>query len=192
MQSRMAEKMAASLSEKLIDVYDRLFAHYGAQHWWPAETRWEMIVGAILTQSVAWANAETAIRQLRDSNLLEPDRLYAISTDHLAALIRASGYYNVKARKIKAFVTHVHDHYRFDLDLFFSKDLPVLRAELLSIFGVGPETADSIILYAAHKPSFVVDAYTGRLFARLGLAPDGADYETLRAFFEAELPRETS
>ncbi len=177
--------------QKLSDIYDRLLRHYGHQHWWPAETRLEMIVGAILTQSVAWSNVEKAIANLKAAGVLESTVLHALPTDELAQLIRPSGYYNVKARKIKAFLEHM-SRYQFDLDAMFAKGLDDLRAELLAIHGVGPETADSIILYAAFKPVFVIDAYTRRLFPRLGLVPEGIDYETLRAFFETHLPHDVA
>lgn len=176
---------------RLLDIYRRLLRHYGPQRWWPAETRFEMIVGAILTQSVAWTNVEKAIANLKAAGALEPAVLHSLSMDHLAQLVRPSGYYNVKARKVKAFVEHLGG-YGYDLDALFSQETPALRDELLSIHGVGPETADSIILYAAHQPVFVIDAYTMRLFPRLGLVPEGITYDQIQAFFHENLPRDVA
>lgn len=176
-------------SRKLLGIFERLLHHYGPQHWWPAETRFEMIVGAILTQSVAWSNVEKAIANLRSAGALEPAALHALPPEDLAQLIRPSGYYNVKARKVKAFVAHLRG-YDYDLDALFCKDTGALREEILSIRGVGPETADSIILYAAFKPVFVIDAYTRRLLPRLGLAKEGLTYDEAQAFFHQNVPHD--
>ncbi|MBI2954643.1 MAG: endonuclease [Chloroflexi bacterium] len=150
-----------------------------------------MIVGAILTQSVSWANVTKAIANLKRVDALEPAVLAAMPVGELAQLIRSSRFYNMKAGKIVAFLEHLID-YDYDLDAFFSKDVVALRGELLSIKGVGMETADSIILYGAHKPIFVIDAYTRQLMARLGLVPSQIGYEQLRSFFEINLPSDLS
>ena len=178
------------VSDLLHEVYGRLLDHYGPQSWWPADTRFEVIIGAILTQAVAWANVEKAIANLKAAEALEQAVLHAFPTDELARLIRPAGYYNVKARKIKAVVGHLYEHYQYNLDALLSKEASALRFELLSIYGIGPETADSIILYAAGQPRFVVDTYTRRLLSRLGLASDDIDYDDLQGTFEDNLPRE--
>lgn len=180
------------LSDLLLEIYELLLGHNGPQHWWPAQTRFEIIIGAILTQSVAWSNVEKAIANLKAAKALEPAVLHALSEGELAPLIRPAGYYNAKARKIKAFVAHLHEHYQYDLDALLSKEVHALRSELLSIHGIGPETADSVILYAAGQPTFMVDAYTRRLLSRLGLVSNNIDYGGLQTTFEDNLPHQTS
>ncbi|HQN19237.1 MAG TPA: endonuclease III domain-containing protein [Syntrophobacteraceae bacterium] len=164
-------------------VFDRLFSALGPQYWWPADTPFEVIVGAILTQNTAWRNVKQAIGRLRESNLLTGEAINAVSLQDLASLIRSSGYYNQKARKLKAFCEHVQNHWQGRLNDFLSQDMENLRAELLGLHGIGPETADSIILYAAGQPSFVVDAYTHRIFHRHGWVPEAVQYEDLRSYF---------
>jgi endonuclease III related protein len=171
-------------------IYESLLCRYGRQHWWPAETPLEMIVGAILTQSAAWTNVEKAINNLKANGSLSVEWLRSLSQDELARLIRPSGYYNVKARKISAFVEWLADEYGSDLDRLFALNTAVLRNELLSVHGVGEETADSIILYAAHQPIFVVDAYTRRIVTRLGLAPQKDSYAALQGLFMDNLPHD--
>lgn len=180
------------LSEVLLQIYERLLHHYGPQYWWPAQTRFEIIIGAILTQSVSWSNVEKAIANLKAAQALDPDVLHALPIDELARLIRPAGYYNAKARKIKAFAAHLHEHYECDLDALLSRETQALRHELLSVHGIGPETADSIILYAAGQPVFVVDAYTRRLLSHLGLASSYINYNDLQAIFEDNLPNQAS
>lgn len=179
---------AAKTSQTLNDVYDRLFNRYGPQHWWPGETPFEVIIGAILTQSTAWTNVEKAIANMKAADVLDPESLHSISIDKLATLIRPSGYYNAKSAKVKAFIERLHDKYGGNLDRLFELDTHDLRKELLSIHGVGPETADSILLYAACRPVFVIDAYTKRIIARLGLAPAGNSYEAFQRLFMENLP----
>jgi endonuclease III related protein len=164
-------------------VYDRLLAFFGPQDWWPAETPFEVIVGAILTQNTAWKNVARAIGNLREHGLLSFEALCAVPEPSLAELVRPSGYYNQKARKLKGFCQHVTDTWQGDLDGFLALETDTLRHELLRIRGVGPETADSIVLYAAHKPSFVVDTYTYRIFSRHGWVSDSPSYDELRGFF---------
>lgn len=176
---------------ELLSVYTRLFAHYGPQHWWPAESRLEVIVGAILTQSVAWRNVEQAIANLKAAGALAtPATLAALSQERLAALIRPAGYYNAKARKIRSFLAYLKDRYDLELDRFCAQELGKLRRELLSVWGLGPETADAILLYAAEQPVFVVDAYAKRLFSRLGLVPEQIDYHDLQAILMDRLPHQ--
>lgn len=174
----------------LVDIYQRLLDRYGPQNWWPAETPLEMIVGAILTQSAAWGNVEKAIASIKARGLLSSAMLRQIPTEELARLIRPSGYYNVKARKIKAFIGWLGEYYHDDLDMLFALDPPTLRHELLSVYGVGEETADSMILYAGHKPIFVIDAYTRRIVSRLGLAPAHNSYAAFQSLFMEKLPHE--
>ena len=177
-----------SLGETLIDVYHRLMAGYGPQHWWPAETPFEVMVGAILTQSAAWRNVERAIASLRAAQALSPQALRRLETRELARLIHSSGYYNAKAKKLKSLAQWLGDFYNDNLSRLFSSDTESLRRQLLAIYGIGPETADSVLLYAAGKPVFVVDAYTRRIISRLGLAPDEASYSAHQRLFRANLP----
>lgn len=177
-----------ALSQALIDIYRRLFARFGPQHWWPAEEPFEVIVGAILTQSAAWSNVEKAIANLRAAEALSPGALRRLPPSRLAKLVHPCGYYNAKALKLKSFAFWLGNHYADDLDCFFANSIDDLRRELLSIHGIGQETADSIILYAAAKPVFVIDAYTRRIWSRLGLAPQKDSYGAYQAFFTEHLP----
>jgi endonuclease-3 related protein len=168
--------------------YDALLSAYGPQHWWPGRTRFEVIVGAILTQSTNWSNVERAIAALRRENLLSPLALERIPTPRLARLIRSSGYFRQKARKLKAFVHFLRQHYGGSLDKLFATPTGQLREQLLSVRGIGPETADSILLYAGKHPVFVVDAYTRRILERHHLAGSKHSYEHIRQLFEQNLP----
>ncbi len=178
------------MQKQLVDVYTRLLKHFGAQHWWPADGDFEVIIGAILTQNTSWSNVEKAIANLKRANLLTPSALKRVSVAHLARLIRPSGYFNLKAKKLKAFVHFLFDQHRGTRSVshLFKLDTRTLRDELLAVYGIGPETADSIILYAARQPIFVVDAYTRRIFARLGLSRDNATYNELQSMFMTHLP----
>ena len=180
--------MAKSIAEKLLDIYRRLYAAYGPQHWWPAGSPFEVVVGAILTQSAAWVNVEKAIENLRAAGVLSPQGLLRVGPDEMARLIYPAGYYNAKARRLKAFVEMLFDRHGGELDALFALPLPQLRQELLATYGIGQETADSITLYAAHKPVFVIDAYTRRVFSRLGLQPAGDSYASWQAMFTDALP----
>ncbi|MDZ7786577.1 MAG: endonuclease [Halofilum sp. (in: g-proteobacteria)] len=163
-------------------VYDRLLAAYGPQHWWPADTSFEVLVGAVLTQNAAWTNVEYALGHLRDADALDSEAILALDDGRLGALIRPSGYFNVKARRLKALCRHVVD--AGGLDALAAKDTPALRRDLLAVNGIGRETADDIVLYAFHRPVFVIDAYTRRIFARLGKIDGNEGYEDLRQSFE--------
>ncbi len=178
----------AKLTRKLTGVYDRLYRVYGPQHWWPAQTPFEVITGAILTQSAAWSNVEKAIGNLKEANALSPKALRDLPEAKLAQLIFPSGYYNAKARKLKAFAEWLGREYDDSLDRLFSLDIPQLRLKLLAVHGIGEETADSIILYAGNKPVFVIDAYTRRITGRLGLAPRCKDYKDYQKLFMENLP----
>jgi len=179
---------AHSLNHRLTEIYRLLFARYGPQHWWPADTPFEVIVGAILTQSAAWGNVEKAISNLKQARVMTPASLRKLPLSKLAKLVYPSGYYNAKALKLKSFVEHLEEAYQDSLEKLFSLDILQLRSELLNIHGIGPETADSIILYAAHKPIFVIDAYTRRILTRLGLSPSGDNYPAFQALFMDNLP----
>ena len=182
------------LSGLLLRVYGRLLDQYGPQGWWPAESRFEVIVGAILTQSTAWVNVEKALASMRTARCWSFEAIAAIPEADLAAVIRSSGYYNAKARKLRAFAWHVLENHDGDLDRMFDKDVADLRSELLSIHGIGEETADDIIVYAADKPSFVIDSYTRRIIDRMGLRPTGKNpgYRAYQALFQDNLPADAA
>jgi len=170
-------------------VYERLLASHGHQDWWPADTPFEVMIGAVLTQNTAWINVERAIQRLRGRCALDAAALLALSEEDLADCIRPAGYFNVKARRLRAFCI------AFDSGGGFERGsalpTPELRRTLLAINGVGPETADDILLYAFERPVFVVDAYTRRIFERLGLLAGAEPYETVRAAFEQALGPDT-
>ena len=158
-------------------------------NWWPARTRFEVIVGAILTQSTAWTNVEQALANLRAEGLLKPSRMESVSEKRLALLIRPSGYFRQKARKLKAFVRFLRRSHGGSLARMFRTPTAELRAQLLGVHGIGPETADSILLYAGEHPVFVVDAYTHRILGRHSLAAGKPDYHAVQLLFERNLPR---
>lgn len=167
----------------LLDIYDKLYNHFGYRNWWPGETKWEVIVGAILTQNVAWRNVEQAIANLKEADLFELEAIYHGPLEKIASLIRPSRYYNTKARKLKSFANHIMKGYAGNLNSFLVKPLSELRQELLQIWGIGPETADCILLYCAELPSFVVDAYTKRIFTRIGIFNEEVTYHGMRNYF---------
>jgi endonuclease-3 related protein len=173
--------------ELLKEIYHRLYDAFGPQRWWPADTAFEVILGAILTQNTAWKNVVAAIENLRRYDLLTFERLSGLSAHELAILIRPSGFYNEKAKKIKTLCDHILSKWGGSLEDFLGRDVESMRTELLSIRGIGPETADSIILYAAFKPSFVVDTYTYRIFSRHGWVEEAISYDDLREYFMGEI-----
>ena len=177
-----------SVSEALQNVYHRLMTCYGPQHWWPAQEPFEVIVGAILTQSAAWGNVEKAIANLKTAGALSPEALCQLSLTEVARLVHPCGYYNAKARKLKFFVGWLEEYYDDSLDKLFADNIDYIRQQLLSLYGIGKETADSIILYAANKPIFVIDAYTRRITSRIGLAPNSGSYDAYQALFMDNLP----
>jgi endonuclease-3 related protein len=181
-----------SPSQLLLDIYHQLMARYGPQHWWPAQEPFEIIVGAILTQSASWLNVEKAIASLRASKALSPEALRRLPLSEVASLVHPCGYYNAKALKLKSFVQWLGQHYDDNLDRLFANNIGQLRQQLLSIHGIGQETADSIILYAANKPIFVIDAYTRRIINRIGLAPNSNSYAAYQALFMHNLPVDAS
>jgi len=167
----------------LLSMYDILLKAFGPRGWWPADTEFEVIIGAILTQNTSWKNVKKAIDRLKKEDLLSPHALLKLKEDELADIIRASGYYNQKAKKIKNFLKFLSDNYSLSLEKMEKEDIIPLRNKLLSIRGIGPETADSIILYAFNKPIFVVDAYTYRIFSRHGLIPQESNYDEIQSLF---------
>ena len=171
-------------------LYERLQAYWGNLGWWPAESPFEVIVGAILTQNAAWQNVEKAITALKREAVLSPACLRDLSEDRLAEWIRPAGYYRLKASRLKAFIRFLDERYAGNLDRMFAQPTERLREALLSVNGIGPETADSILLYAGGKPVFVVDAYTKRILCRHGMIPEDADYPTLQGLFMRYLPAE--
>lgn len=176
---------------ELMNIYRRLFDRYGPRHWWPAATPFEMAIGAILTQNTSWGNVEKAIANLRAANGLTFAAICALDRTALEHLIHPSGFFRQKAERLQLFSCYLRDNYQGSLEKMLRQPLVPLRKELLTLRGVGPETADSILLYAGQHPSFVVDAYTGRLFSRLGLLEEGEKYELIRRFFMDRLPPDT-
>jgi endonuclease-3 related protein len=167
--------------------FDALFRAYGEQHWWPGQTPFEIIVGAILVQNTSWVNVERAIANLRQEKLLTPSAMENAPQPKLGRLIRSSGYFRQKARKLKAFVKFLRREHGGSLPAMFRTPTAELREQLLSVHGIGPETADSILLYAGNHPVFVVDAYTRRILQRHGLATGKESYEEIRGRFEKSL-----
>ena len=163
----------------------------GPMHWWPAKTPFEVIVGAILTQNTAWTNVERAVANLRSAQLLTPEAILGARMSRLAALVRPSGYFRQKAKKLKSFVRFLQREYGGSLKRMFDTPSGILRGKLLSVHGIGPETADSILLYAGNHPVFVVDAYTHRIFSRHGITNGKPQYENVRELFESALPRDS-
>src|SRR5712672_1453266 len=172
--------------------YDVLFAAYGPQHWWPGRTDFEIIVGAILTQNTSWSNVEIAMRNLRREKLLAPGAIERVSFARLAGLIRSSGYFRQKAKKLKCFVRFLRSEYGGSLNRMFRSPTAALREKLLTVHGIGPETADAILIYAGKHPVFVVDAYTRRMLERHGLTAPTQGYEEIRQLFERSLPNDVS
>ncbi|OGX23697.1 MAG: endonuclease, partial [Omnitrophica WOR_2 bacterium RIFCSPHIGHO2_02_FULL_45_21] len=178
------------LKKRLEEIFDKLFRHFGPQSWWPGETPFEVIVGAILTQNTNWQNVAKAINNLKQAKVLSPKKLYSISRQRLAKLIRPSGYFNIKAKRLKEFMNFLFNNYGGNLKKMFSRPLEDLRKEILTVNGIGPETADSILLYAGGYPVFVVDAYTKRIFSRQKLLSEDADYHTVQKIFAENLKKD--
>ncbi len=178
-------------SERIKEFYKLLYERYGPQGWWPAKTELECILGAILTQNTAWKNVERAVDNLRREGLISIEKLALVPVQTLASLIRPSGYFNQKAIKIKNFINFVVENYDGNLKKMFEEDGHKLRDKLLKIKGIGPETADSILLYAAKKPIFVVDAYTYRILSRHALIPEEAGYDEIQELFMDSLPEDS-
>ena len=173
-------------------VYDRLYAHYGPQSWWPGESNLEVMVGAVLTQNTNWTNVEKAIANLKNSDQLSFSCLHGMSIGELAEYIRPAGYYNIKARRLKNLFQMIEDEYEGEIAFLFEDSLDESRENLLRVKGVGPETADAILLYAAKKPAFVIDTYTHRVFSRHQLVEEDTDYYSLQQEFLDSLPEDVS
>ncbi|MBI5970000.1 MAG: endonuclease III domain-containing protein [Deltaproteobacteria bacterium] len=178
------------LPKKLKGFYESMYRLLGPQGWWPGRTRFEVIVGAILTQNTAWTNVKKAINNLRREKLLTPERLRGVEAKKLAAHIRPAGYFNIKAKRLKNFTEYLFRNYNGSLDRFLSHKNNGIRAELLGVNGIGPETADSILLYAGGHPEFVVDAYTKRMLTRHHVVKEDAGYDDMKTLFMENLPRD--
>ena len=174
----------------LLKIYNSLYNYFGPLNWWPGDTPFEIMVGAILTQNTSWSNVEKAINNLKKENLLEPGKLFRINQEKLAQLIKPSGYYNIKARRLKNFVNIFVNDFEGSVEKMFSGDGRKLRKKLLNVNGIGPETADSILLYVGKKPFFVVDAYTKRIFSRHKLISKDSTYYQIQEFFTKNLDRD--
>ena len=179
------------MTTTLTEVYRRLFDALGPQHWWPGQSPFEVIVGAVLVQNTNWQNVEKAIDNLRQGDLLMPHALYDVPTEELETLIRPAGYFRLKARRLHCMLEFLVERYDGSLDDMFATDVATLREELLAVHGIGPETADSILLYAGGLPTFVVDTYTHRIFARHGWIGFEADYHMIQDHFQSGLPEDT-
>lgn len=171
----------------LRQAYRLMLKHFGHQHWWPGETPFEVCVGAILTQNTNWRNVERAISNLKTAGVLEPRAMYALPPAELAGLIRPAGYFNVKARRLRSFLRVLVEDCHGNLAVLFDADTPAVRRALLSINGIGPETADSMLLYAGGHTRFVINAYTRRIFLRHGWSHKQSTYESLQHLCEEAL-----
>jgi endonuclease-3 related protein len=176
------------IGRELMEMFDLMFDHFGPQKWWPADTALEMIVGAVLTQNTSWRNVEKAIANLKDKGFLSVRGLHALNAEDLAEEIRPAGYFNVKAKRLKHLIGFIVERYDADLSTLLAEETDRLREGLISVKGIGPETADSIVLYAADRPVFVVDAYTFRILFRHGMVDESAGYQNLQSLFMDHLP----
>ena len=176
------------MQQLLMNIYRKLYKAYGPRHWWPGETPFEVMVGAILTQNTSWKNVEKAIQKLKENGFLNPKGIHRLKTGPLASLIRSSGYYRIKAERLKVFVNFLFEHYDGNINRMRKEEIKTLREKLLGVKGIGPETADSILLYGLKKPIFVVDAYTQRVLSRHGLISERASYEEVQKLFMDHLP----
>ncbi len=174
----------------LISLYEKLYKNYGCQHWWPAQSAFEVMVGAILTQNTNWQNVEKAISNLKKRKLLSFKKMRSLPVRKLAALIRPAGYYNIKAKRLKNFLRYLDKNYSGNLAKMRQRGLSDLRQELLSVNGIGPETADSILLYGLNKPVFVIDAYTKRILARHKFITASADYQQTQDLFTRKFKKD--
>jgi endonuclease-3 related protein len=179
-----------SMKSLLMTVYHKLYKAYGPRHWWPGETPFEVMVGAILTQNTSWGNVEKAIRRLKAKGVLNPQGIHRLKRSRLASLIRSSGYYRIKAVRLKSFMDFLFAEYDGDLRRMKRERVVALRKELLGVKGIGPETADSILLYALKKPIFVIDGYTKRVLSRHGVISEKASYEEVQRLFMDHLPHD--
>lgn len=172
----------------LTEIYDKMLKAFGSQHWWPGETPFEVMVGAILTQNTNWGNVEKAIGNLKRQGVLDPHAMLRLAPESLAELIRPAGYFNIKTQRLRNFLSYFVETYGGDVVRMRERPLPVLREELLAVKGIGRETADSILLYALDKPSFVIDAYTHRVLSRHFLITEEADYDEMQQLMMSSFP----
>lgn len=185
--------MTPLLTRRLLeDMYAAMHGSLGPSGWWPAETDFEVAVGAVLTQNTSWGNVEKAIAALREADCLEPRAMHALAEGDLAEIIRPAGFFRVKARRLRNLLDWLKKACDYDLVALRGRDMAALRSELLAVNGIGPETADCILCYALGYPSFVVDAYTRRIFSRHGLVAESVGYEDLRGLFMSRLPPDTA
>lgn len=181
-----------STIKSLRRAYDLMRGRFGHQHWWPGDTPFEVCVGAILTQNTNWTNVERAIANLKAARVLEPNAMFALPEEKLADLIRPAGYFNVKARRLRSFLELLVEEFRADVDRLFHGETQVVRERLLAVKGIGPETADSMLLYAGNHQSFVIDAYTNRIFRRHRWCSARAGYHDLKSLCESSLDQTTA
>jgi len=173
-----------------MEIYNRLYKAYGPMHWWPGETPFEVMVGAILTQNTSWRNVEKAIQNLKERKVLHVRGIHQLKRDRLASLIKSSGYFRIKADRLKAFVNFLIGNYDGELKRLMKEGVEPLRQKLLDVKGIGPETADSILLYGLKKPIFVVDVYTKRILSRHGIISERASYDEVQRLFMNHLPHD--
>ena len=178
------------MRRSLKSIYNKLYSHFGPQRWWPAKSRFEVIVGAILTQNTNWQNVEKAIKNLKKANVLNAQKLRRLPKDRIARLIQPSGFFNIKSGRLKKFLRFFFENYNGDIRRLIKQKPQILRKQLLSVKGIGPETADSILLYALDKPVFVVDAYTRRIFARHKIIAQDVSYDEVQNLFSKNLKNE--
>lgn len=188
----MEYQAATPTGDRLLRMYEALFAHFGPQDWWPAETPLEMMVGAVLTQNTNWGNVEKALANLKRENLLDVERLHRLRPEVLAERIQPAGYFRVKTKRLQNLIRFIMEEYAGEVDRLLEEDTEALRSGLLGVNGIGPETADSILLYAASRPVFVVDTYTHRILFRHDLAEDQASYEDMQGLFQDSLPEDVA
>lgn len=174
--------------QRLLSIFDILLGAYGKRNWWPGETPLEVIVGAVLTQNTSWKNVEKAISRMKESGAMDVKRLYTIGEAELADIIRSAGFFNIKTKRLKNIVKVIYEQFGGMVDGFSDIDTASLRSLLLKVNGLGPETVDSILLYALERPVFVVDAYTKRFLANHGLYVDSTDYHDIQRYFHDNLP----
>lgn len=177
-------------NKKLIEIYNKLFKAFGLQHWWPGDTPFEVAVGAILTQNTNWGNVEKAINNLKKEKVLSAKAIHEMAVNRLASLIQPSGYFNIKAKRLKAFISFLMNDYHGSMKKLGSEDMHSLREKLLDVNGIGPETADSILLYALDKPIFVIDAYTKRVLSRHKILEHDGPYEKFQELFHLSLKKD--
>jgi endonuclease-3 related protein len=175
---------------RLLEIYHKLYHDFGPQHWWPGDSPFEIAVGAILTQNTNWANVEKAIGNLKKKMVLNSTSIYKMKTEKLASLIRPAGYFNIKAGRLKSFINFLMSEYHGSMKKMRNEEMHTLRTKLLNVHGIGPETADSILLYALDKPFFVTDAYTKRVLSRHNIIKHDAGYNHIQNLFQSTLEKD--